>query len=199
MASAAILSAGLVIYARAARQREQDAGVPQARGDFRKGMSLCLFTGAAAGAINLGFAFSADLVQRAAVLGASPEEASFAVWAVLLPAGYIPNLVYCAWLLRANRTARVFRLSAPREGLLAFTMAVLWLSGWLGYGVGASSMGRYGTSIGFAAYMTALLLWSTCLGLLTGEWRTASPSTRARMRVGLIVILGSVLVLSAAL
>ncbi len=59
-------------------------------------------------------------------------------------------------------------------------------------------MGRYGTSIGYAIYVTVLLLWSTTLGLLTGEWKAATASTRGRMKLAVAVILASVLVLSGA-
>jgi len=199
MTSAVVLATGLFIYAQAARQREKDAGISQGQGDFRKGLVLCLFTGAAAGAINLGFAFSGALVERAAAHGATPQASSFAVWAVLLPAGYIPNFVYCVYLLFKNRTWQTFARSNVKEPILALTMAVLWLSGWLGYGIGATVMGTYGTSIGFAAYMTALLLWSTYLGVLTGEWRHAFAATLRRMRIGVALILTSVVVLAGAL
>ena len=61
----------------------------------------------------------------------------------------------------------------------------------------ATAMGAYGTSIGYAIYVTILLLWSTTLGILTGEWKQASPATVGRMKMGVGVILASVLVLSA--
>jgi len=199
MASAVILTAGLVLYARAARQREADAGVSHGHGGCRKGLAVCLYTGAAGGAINLGFAFSRALTGRALAHGATPLAASFVVWALVLPAGYLPNLVYCLYLLIKHRSYRNYAGSGAKEPVLAAAMAVLWLSGWAGYGVGATAMGAYGTSIGFAAYMTALLLWSTCLGVLTGEWRAASPATVRRMRVAVAAILLSVVVLSGGL
>lgn len=199
LASAVVLTSGLVIYGKAARQREADSGgSPELRGArFRKGLALCLFTGALGGMINLGFAFSGAISDQAVKQGATPGSATLAVWVVVLSAGYVPNLLYTSYLLRKNRTAALFLHSPGREGALVVAMACLWLSGTLGYGWGAAKIGTFGTSIGFAVYMIMLLLWSTTLGVLTGEWRQAKRQTLARMRMGLAVILVSVLILSA--
>ena len=199
MLSAAILTCGLILYARAARARESGAQDGGRHGLYRRGMAVCLYTGAAGGAINLGFAFSGALVDRVVAHGASPQTASAAVWAVLLPAGYIPNLAYCVYLLARNRTLGRFGEEARREAFLSSAMAVLWFSGWLGYGFGATAMGTHGTSVGFAAYMTALLLWSTFLGVLTGEWKGAPAYAVRMMRISVGVIALSVIVLSGAL
>jgi hypothetical protein len=72
---------------------------------------------------------------------------------------------------------------------------MLWLFGMLGYGVGASVMGTYGNSIGFAACMTVLLLWSSALGMFMGEWRVAPSRARSRMRFGIAFITMSMLTL----
>ena len=77
------------------------------------------------------------------------------------------------------------------------TMGVLWAGGTLGYGWGAATMGQYGTSIGYAVYVVALVLWSIVTGLLTGEWRDAGPQTMRRMRIGLAWIVAAVLIVSA--
>jgi hypothetical protein len=76
-------------------------------------------------------------------------------------------------------------------------MEVVWAGGTLGYGWGAATMGPYGTSIGYAVYVVALVLWSTVTGLLTGEWRDARPQTMKRMRIGLAWIVAAVLIVSA--
>jgi len=199
MASAAVLTCGLMLYAKAARSRESGKQGGGRGGHYRQGLAVCLYTGAAGGAINLGFAFSGALVDRVVGNGAPAQAASAAVWAVLLPAGYIPNLAYCLYLLARNRTLKTFGEETGREALLSSVMAVLWLSGWLGYGFGATAMGAHGTSVGFAAYMTALLLWSTYLGVLTGEWKAAPAHAVRMMRISVGVIALSVVVLSGAL
>jgi hypothetical protein len=43
--------------------------------------------------------------------------------------------------------------------------------------------------------MTVLLLWSSVLGVVAGEWRAASSRARSRMHLGLAFITVSMLIL----
>ena len=79
--------------------------------------------------------------------------------------------------------------------MLAFAAACLWLFGMLGYGVGAGEMGKYGNSIGFAVFMAVMLVWSSALGLIAGEWKSAPSVAQLRMRAGLVLIIVSMSVL----
>jgi hypothetical protein len=75
-------------------------------------------------------------------------------------------------------------------------MGLLWLSGMVGYGIGATLVGKYGTSLGFALFITAMILSSNFLGILTGEWKATSLRTRRVLTAAVVVILISVLVLN---
>lgn len=201
IASGAVLAAGLVSYVRAARERDgarSDGTTGTASPTYRKGLALCLFTGATAPMINLGFAFSGKISAQAVAQGASEQSATLAIWVVVLGAAAVPNLLYPVFLLVRNGTHARFSRSPLRGGLLALPMGVLWAAGTLGYGWGAATMGAYGTSIGYAVYVVALVLWSTVTGLLTGEWRDADPQTMRRMRIGLAWIVAAVLIVSAS-
>lgn len=196
LTSAVILAVGLILYSQAGRRREREAGdEDRSGGSFWTGLLLCIFTGCFGSMLNLGFAFGNGISASAIAQGASPERATFAVWAAVLAAGSIPSLCYSAHLLRKNGTWQAFRNSPGRETLLAWLAAGLWLYGMLGYGVGATMMGDYGTSIGFALCQTVLLLWSSALGMLAGEWRQATRATRYRMSASLLLIIGAMLVL----
>lgn len=194
--SAVFLLWGLTLYARAGHERDRNqiaAGASMRA--FLIGLLLCIFTGCFGSMINMGFVFGGKIADQAMLRGVPAERATLCVWAVVLAAGYIPNLIYTLYLLRRNRTAGVFRKCFLRENLLALAAAVLWLFGMLGYGVGASVMGAYGNSIGFAACMTVLLLWSTALGIFSGEWRTAPSHAQTRMRLGMVCIALSMVIL----
>jgi L-rhamnose-H+ transport protein len=195
-ASAILLAIGLVLFAQAGRERELlSASGSTAKRAFRVGILLCVFTGCFGSMINMGFVFGGDIAQQATAIGLSPEKATLAVWSVVLGAGFLPNLAFTLYLLSRNRTWGRFVHSPGRETLLALAAAVLWLFGMLGYGVGASIMGKFGNSLGFAVCMAALLLWSSALGQMAGEWRAALPPTVRRMRIGLGFIMLSVIVL----
>jgi L-rhamnose-H+ transport protein len=196
LGSAALLSCGLIFYARAGREREAispAAGPPGS--SFLAGLLLCIFTGCFGSMINLGFVFGGNIAAQAMRDGATAGRATLCVWAVVLAAGYIPNAAYTLYLLRRNGSSAVFASSSIREALLALAAAVLWLSGMLGYGVGAGAMGVYGNSIGFAVCMAVLLLWSSALGTIAGEWRLAPVVARTRMRFGVAFITASMVTL----
>jgi L-rhamnose-H+ transport protein len=196
LASAILLMAGLAVYVDADRKRGASAGATaSARGVFLSGVLLCVFTGCFGSMINMGFVFGGDIAQQAIRNGIPAGKATLSVWAVVLVAGYLPNLAYTLFLLKKNHSVGFFRKSFGREFMLALAAAVLWLFGMLGYGVGAGEMGKYGDSIGFAVFMAVMLLWSSTLGLISGEWKSASPIALMRMRAGLALIVVSMSVL----
>ena len=75
-------------------------------------------------------------------------------------------------------------------------MGLLWLAGIVLYGLGATLVGRYGTSVGFAAFVSAQILASNTLGILSGEWKATSAHTRKLLTAGVAVIVAAVIVLS---
>lgn len=198
LASAALLAWGVVLYARAGRERDLNtsAAGSSSRG-FLIGLLLCVFTGCFGSMINLGFVFGGKIADEAMHRGVPADRATLCVWAVVLSAGYLPNAAYTLYLLKRNRSVKEFRQRFFRESLLALAAAILWLFGFLGYGIGAGVMGIYGNSIGFAACMTVLLLWSSALGFFSGEWRVAPARARSRMRYAVTLITASMLTLGS--
>jgi L-rhamnose-H+ transport protein len=197
LASIPILLISLVLYAIAGKRREKEQAEPSSasvHSRFMPGLAICIFTGILGSAWNLGFAFSGSILQQATASGATAVTATYAVWALVLIAGYIPNLIYCVFRLGQNKTSRLFiGHGAVREAGLGLAMAVLWLSGIVGYGIGASIAGQYGTSVGFTLFIAAQILASNLLGVLTGEWKSTSASTR---RYLLAAVLGTLLTVS---
>ena len=129
--------------------------------------------------------------------GASTVTSTYAVWALVLGAGFIPNLAYCLYLLFRNRNWHLFTEPGwAREVLLGIAMALLWLGGMVTYGIGATVVGKYGTSLGYALSIAAMILSSNSLGLLTGEWKGTSSGTMRLLAAGAAAVLVSVIVLN---
>jgi L-rhamnose-H+ transport protein len=202
LVSMPVLFVGLTLYGMAGRRREREQNLPSAptggaATSFMKGLAICIFTGIVGSNINLGFAFSADIVSKSLQMGANPVTSTYSVWALVLGAGFIPNLLYCFLLLFRNGTWSSFtRAGWVREIGLAIAMALLWLSGIVGYGIGATFVGQYGTSLGYALFITAMILSSNVLGILTGEWNATKSGTKRVLAAGVAVILLSVVVLN---
>ena len=202
LVSIPILIGGLFFYGKAGRRREgEQAGKSPAKSrvsySLKAGLGICIFTGIVGSAWNLGFAFSGPVLGASVAWGAGPLTSTYAVWALILSAGFIPNLFYCAYLLFRNHTwPRFVGKGSPRETMLGVAMALLWLSGIVGYGIGATFVGKFGTSVGFTLFIAAQILTSNALGMLTGEWKETSARTRQILTAAVAVTLVSVIVLN---
>jgi L-rhamnose-H+ transport protein len=197
-----ILIVGLTFYAFAGRGREKEQAGPNTessapKGSFATGLALCIFTGIFGSCYNLGFAFGGDVIQASQRHGAGPLTATYAVWGLVLGAGFIPNLVYCVYLLVKNRTANLFARSGwTRESVLAIVMAVMWITGILSYGIGATLVGADGTSIGYMLFTASSILFANAFGLMAGEWKGTSVRTRRLLFAAVAFILIAVIVLN---
>jgi L-rhamnose-H+ transport protein len=202
LVSMPVLIAGLSFSGTAGKRREKEqakAATPMNEGghSFLVGLGICIFTGIFGANINLGFVFGGELLRRSIAMGANPVAATYAVWALVLGAGFIPNLLYCLYLIIRNRTWSLFHQTGwPRETLLGVAMGLLWLGGMVGYGIGATLAGKYGTSVGFALFAASIILASNLLGILTGEWKATSPRTKKLLVAGITLIVASVIILN---
>jgi len=202
LCSMPILFLGLIAYVAASRRREKEhkwenpAEVSQGA-SLRVGIALCIFTGLIGSCFNLGFAFSGDIIRKSTESGASPVTGGYGVWSLVLGAGFFPNLFYCLYRLFLNGTFKAFfQKGWLKEVLLAVSMAMMWLSGLLLYGGGATLSGRYGTSVGFTLFVAITVLSSTVVGVLAGEWKSTSRPTRRLLALGVAALVLSVVVLN---
>lgn len=203
MASIPILLTGLWLYGRAGLRREKEQVSPQkASGEpktsFAKGLALCIFTGVFGAFINLGFAFGGDVARKSLELGANPIASTYAVWALVCWSGVIPSILYCCYLLFRNQTWQLFvGPSRAKESLLALAMAALWVIAIFSYGVGATMIGKYGTSVGYTLLVAMTIISSTSVGVFTGEWKGTLAFTRRLLAEAIAVVVLSVIVLNA--
>jgi len=196
------LLVGLTFYAMAGRRREKEqAGGPAApaspQSSFTVGLMLCIFTGVFGSFYNLGFAFGGEVVRASQDHGAGPSTSTYAVWALVLGAGFVPNLAYCVYLLAKNRTANLFgQRGWTREALLSVVMAVAWVTAVLSYGIGATLVGADGTSIGYMLFTAGSILFANAFGLMAGEWKGVTLRTKRFLAAALAFILLAVIVLN---
>lgn len=195
------LMVGLTLYAIAGRRREREqAGAtsgPPPQSVLTIGLILCIFTGIFGSFYNLGFAFGGEVVRASHHRGAGPITSTYAIWALVLGAGFVPNLAYCLYLLKKNRTTKLFKQSgSSRETALGVVMAIAWVTAVLSYGVGATVIGADGTSIGYMLFTSGSILFANAFGLMAGEWKCATPRTKMFLAGAIVLILASVIILN---
>jgi L-rhamnose-H+ transport protein len=172
---------------RQGKEQQTAAHRPQS---YWKGVAICVASGLFSACGNLGFAFGAEIAERAASLGASDALASNALWTLLTLPLFACNAGYAGYLLWRNRSARLYRnAGSPLFLGLAILMGILWMAGFGLYGVGARMVGHLGPSLGWGILMASMVLVANLLGLLSGEWRQAPSEATRRLSLGIAALL----------
>jgi L-rhamnose-H+ transport protein len=173
----AIVVAGIVVSAVAGRLKESHIAEQELRSTekqmtFGTGLLMCILAGLGSPLNNFGVVFGKPLIDRAAILGASPANEINVIWAPLLTASLVPYLIYCAYLWWKNRS---FGLFAERgtavNWFLGIIMAALWMGSLVAYGWVVSSTGDLGAILGWPLFMSVIIVASNIWGFATGEWR----------------------------
>jgi L-rhamnose-H+ transport protein len=200
LAGVVLVIAGVAICAVAGRKREAalaDGGT--ASRSFGKGLAIAVTSGICASMMNFGVAFGGPLIRGAVAAGAKPHWSVNTIWLPLMMAGAIPNLLYCIYLLRKNRTANKFSEGGTGTyWVLAFVMACFWFGSTLMYGVASGKLGDLGAILGWPLFMSLIVIVASLLGVFTGEWKSAGPKPLRIQLTGVAVLVVAVIVLSRA-
>ncbi len=173
-----------------------DAGIQKkTKGRFIKGLVACILCGLLNPCLNFALAYGAEIQNHATRLGANPVYGANAIWVVVANAGFVPNLLYCSYLLKSHSTWDVFTKGTTSYWLLAPAMGFMWISGTVLYGIGAHLTGSLGPVIGWPLLMCSMILTATFWGFYSGEWKGVRGSPIRWMSLGLAFLIGAILVL----
>jgi L-rhamnose-H+ transport protein len=206
MTGVAIEIAGIVLCGRAGWLRERAAGVGTERGamvgharTMRTALLMAIGSGILSAVFNIGFSLAQPIAAYGRSVGLSEFSSTNLIWSIMLGAGSIANLGFCAYLLTKNRSLIKFRQrgSLPLYALSAL-MALLWGGSIFVYGAAAPKLGPLGTSIGWPLSLATGLILANLIGVGLGEWRTASSQARVWMYSAIFVLVVAVVILSRA-
>ena len=198
-AGLAVLAAGMVLCAHAGILRERAAGRVPGTMAIHLGLLLAILSGILASAMNVGFTYATSLSTMAARHGAPAAGSAAAMWFPLLAGGAIPNLLYTGYLLKKNRTARLY---AGRDlGFYLFLtacMATLWFASTTLYGLASGLLGSLGTVLGWPIFMSIVVVVASAIGWMTGEWRGSGTRPLRLQVAGLAMLVAAVFLFSKA-
>ena len=198
LAGVAMVLLGVFICAVAGSRREKalhlESGV---RKNSTLGLAFAILSGLGAAFVNFGLAFGAPIAETARHFGTSPVSAPNAIWMPLMVAGSVPNLLYCLWLLRKNRTASKFPGGGFGHWSLAFLMAFFWFGSTFLYGLATVKLGSWGPILGWPLFMSLIVITASLLGMLTGEWKNSGAAPLRIQWAGVIMLVIAVFVLAA--
>ena len=172
-------------------KEQQDAAA--VRGSYKRGILLCIASGLLSSCANLGYAWGEVIYARAAGPGVPVYFTPNALWPLLTPPLLVCNAGYAIYLLRKNHTADRFRTAGAGLNIgSAALMGLMWMSGMALYGIGAFRLGELGKSLGWAIFMSSMVLVANALGVLTGEWRGAPASAKWHLTGGIATLLAAI-------
>ncbi len=198
LGSIALILLGVMLCAVAGRMREKpNAQLGASQKQTSRGLLLAILCGLCACSMNLGVAFGTPLAELARSFGASRLYATNAVWLPLLVAGAVPNVVYCVWLLKRNRSGFKYRVGRSHWALAAI-MAIFWFGSTLLYGLAAAQLGPWGPVLGWPLFMSLIVITATILGMFAGEWQDCGGFPIRIQWTGVTVLVLAIFILAGA-
>ena len=196
LGSIALVLLGVMLCAAAGRMRERPSELSDSsRRPTSQGLLLAILCGLGASLMNFGIAFGTPLADVARTAGANGLYAINAVWLPLLLAGAVPNVLYCAWLMKRNRSASAYRVGRSHWALAAI-MAIFWFGSTLLYGVAAGLLGAWGPILGWPLFISLIVIAATTLGVFTGEWKDCGPLPIRIQWTGVTVLVLAIFILA---
>jgi L-rhamnose-H+ transport protein len=149
---------------------------------------------------NIGYSLALPIADAGERLGMSRFTSTNIIWLLMLGAGSIPNIAFCARLLRRNRSAGLFTAGpVPYTWGLSVIMGLLWGGSIFLYGAATPLLGDIGPSVGWPLSLAVGLLVANLMGYWLGEWRHAERSAVRYMRAGIAVLLLAIVICSASM
>ena len=200
VAVAGIASCG---YSGVLRERSQKSHQERVRGNmvgvarpFWVGLLLCTGAGLLSAVFNIGYSSAQGIIATAERLGNSAFAGSNLVWFLMLTAGAVPNLCFCAYLFKKNGSwSKYSQTNSPHLFGLAILMGLLWGGSVFVYGSASPRLGKLGPAIGWPLSLTVGLATANVCGLWAGEWRHSGAADRAWMTAGLVILAGAIVLL----
>jgi len=198
LGSIALILLGVTLCAAAGRMRERsNAQSTSSQMRTSRGLLLAVLCGLCASFMNFGVAFGTPLIKIARSFGANESSEINVIWLPLLLAGAVPNVVYCAWLMKRNRSGSNYRMGSSHWALAAL-MAVLWFGSTLLYGLATSQLGTWGPILGWPLFMSLIVISATMLGIFTGEWKDGGALPIRIQWTGVTVLVLAIFILAGS-
>jgi L-rhamnose-H+ transport protein len=195
---------GVAINGMAGMKREKAAHAAAPAGTEKKnmlaGVIICVLAGLFSSGCNIAYHIGnlGGIDQVCVQKFGNPEWIKgLSVWTLVFLGGLITSFGFSAFRLTKNKTWKNF--ANPGAGMnifLALLMAVGHFACLFFYGLGGFYVGVLGSSVGFAIFQSGSVLVGNALGFLTGEWKTASATSRNWLYTGLGVLIGGIVVVS---
>jgi L-rhamnose-H+ transport protein len=182
------LLVGVAICGKAGRIR--DGQQQRSQSPAVTGYLLAVAAGVMSAIFNIGYALALPVSDAGVIHGLTRFAATNLIWLLMLAAGSIPNLSYCALQMRRNATsALLYGPGSLPSWVRSSSMGLLWGGSIFLYGAATPRLGLLGPSVGWPLSLAVGLLLANVMGVLLGEWKGAAPPAVRLMWIGLGILL----------
>ena len=195
----ATILVGVALCGVASSLRDRGASATTGRSHPVRGAAYAFVSGVLGSLFPLGLSFGGAILRAAEAHGASELMKSNAVWLPCLYAGFLPGVIYCLFLMRKHgNTAELAGNSRWYYWIMAALMGVLWYGSIVLYAISTTRLGELGTSIGWPLFLSSIVVASTIVGAVAGEWAGAGKRALRYMVTGVFFLVAAIVVLSQA-
>lgn len=193
--STVVMLTGIAIVSAAGSRRDREiaeatTGTHTER-RFLSGLGIAIAAGVLSSLMSYAIAFTQPIVNAALDAGTNPVWATNVVLVLLTSGGVLANAVYCLYEMRKNKSAALYlTASTGSYWFLGILMGAFWYGGLMLYGL---SEQRIGTVTGWPLFIGAMILSSSVVGFLTGEWKGAGKWAKAYLCIGSLVIFAALI------
>lgn len=153
--------------------------------NYGRGIALCVVSGLLSSCGNVGLVLGQPIIEIAVARGVPVDFAPNLVWALLTVSLFLCNGAYSGQKLVRQKTLQLYRGPCGWQNfLLAVSMGVLWMLGFVSYGAGTRHLGAAGSSFGWSVLMGSMVITANLLGVMTGEWKEAPARSYRQLWIG---------------
>jgi L-rhamnose-H+ transport protein len=177
----------------------REGGSPSAGGNVVTGILFSVGSGVISAIFNIGYTLAQPVAAAGRQLGYSTFDSTNVIWLLMLGAGSLPNVLFCLYLMRRNRSGALLAAQGSSRGLsLSILMGLLWGGSIFLYGAATPLLGDIGPSIGWPLSLAVGLLVANVMGVWLGEWHGAPERAVRYMRFGILTLIGAIVMCAVA-
>lgn len=189
---------GIAVCGYAGSLKEKDLSAEQIKAAIKefaltKGIIVAVFAGVMSACMAFALNAAAPIAKEAVTSGADKLYSNNAAMVVVLLGGFTTNFIWCMYLLIKNKTIKDYATINPLNYLLCFVGGTTWYLQFFFYGMGQTKMSDFSYA-SWTIHMAFIIAFSNLWGILLGEWKGSKSKTRLAIIAGLVVLIGSTLI-----
>jgi L-rhamnose-H+ transport protein len=166
--------------------------------NFGKGIAVAIVAGILSACFAFGLAAGKPLAEISVRHNTDPLYSNNVVLIAVLTGGFLSNALSCLWMNFKNRTCGDYiRFDSKYFANLALVWiaGITWFCQFFFYGMGETKLGDHYKFASWTIHMAFIVVFLNMWGLIFREWRGTSSKTRSFVWIGLLILIGSTVVI----